>query len=275
MVAAAPSRSSRRLWTRWILLVVFVTALGTAFVTLGEWQLDRLAQRRDRNIATLDNERNPVRPWEQVFIRPIAEADQWQRVSATGTFDAQAQIVVRYRSSGDLTGYEVLTPLRTSKGAVLVSRGLVPVPKGTAIPAVAPPPPAGQVSIVGHVRRDEKGRAAARRPVNGSVRLIDSRSVAATLPYPVAEGYIGLISVDPTQSGDFQPIALPEISDGPHFWYAVQWFMFTGIGVLGVVVFIRGDLRQRRLERNSRQPRDTRPARTTSSHDASRGSDRA
>ena len=46
--------------------------------------------------------------------------------------------------------------------------------------------------------------------------------------------------------GGFQPVALPEISDGPHFWYAVQWFMFTGIGALGVFVFIRGDLRERR-----------------------------
>jgi flagellar biosynthesis/type III secretory pathway M-ring protein FliF/YscJ len=41
-------------------------------------------------------------------------------------------------------------------------------------------------------------------------------------------------------------VLVPELSDGPHFWYAVQWFMFTGIGVLGVVVFIRGDLRARR-----------------------------
>ena len=50
----------------------------------------------------------------------------------------------------------------------------------------------------------------------------------------------------PAQSGDFVPVEVPEISEGPHFWYAVQWFMFTGIGIAGVVVFIRGDLRARR-----------------------------
>ena len=59
----------------------------------------------------------------------------------------------------------------------------------------------------------------------------------------MVDGYIGLLTVDPPQDGGFKPIALPEISDGPHFWYAVQWFMFAGIGLAGIVVFIRGDVR--------------------------------
>ena len=50
----------------------------------------------------------------------------------------------------------------------------------------------------------------------------------------------------PSRPADFEPVRLPEISDGPHFWYAVQWFMFTGIAVAGIVVFIRGDLKDRR-----------------------------
>ncbi len=246
----------RRLWVRWALLIAFVAALGTAFVNLGEWQLDRLHQRRDRNVSTLGNEQRPVQPWERVFTRQITDADQWQRVSATGTFDGEHQLVVRYRSSGDTTGYEVVTPLRTATGTVLVDRGIVPVSTGSQIPGTAPAPPSGQVTVVGHVRRDEEGRGSARTPVDGSIRLIDSAAIAGTLPYPVADGYIGLLSVDPPQAGGFQPVALPEISDGPHFWYAVQWFMFTGIGLLGVVVFIRGDLRERRTGRR-------RPAGTT------------
>ena len=55
--------------------------------------------------------------------------------------------------------------------------------------------------------------------------------------------------MQPEQQGGFQPIRLPDLSEGPHFWYAVQWFMFTAIGVAGIVVFIRGDLRARREER--------------------------
>ena len=245
------------------MLIAFVAVLGTAFVNLGEWQLDRLHSRRDRNVSTVHNEEQPVRPYEQVFTSTITDADQWQRVSATGTFDADHQYVLRYRSSGDTDGYEVVTPLRTSTGAVLVDRGIVSLANGAVIPAVAPPPPTGPVTVVGHVRRDEQGKRSARDPVDGSMRLIDAQAIAATLPYPVADGYIGLLSVDPVQAGGFSPVTLPEISDGPHFWYAVQWFMFAGIGLLGIVVFIRGDLRERRTgqRKTPRNPKTPRPPR--------------
>ncbi|GAA3560135.1 SURF1 family protein [Microlunatus spumicola] len=259
----------RRLWVRWALLIAFVAVLGTAFVNLGEWQLERLHSRRDRNVSTVANEQQPVRPWTDVFTKTITDADQWQRVSATGTFDSGHQYVLRYRSTGDTDGYEVVTPLRTDAGTVLVDRGIVSVTNGAPIPSVAPAPPSGVVTVVGHVRRDEEGKRSARVPVNGSMRLIDSQAIAATLPYPVADGYIGLLTVDPPQDGGFSPIDLPEISDGPHFWYAVQWFMFAGIGLAGIVVFIRGDIRERRTgQRKTPKPKkpvdDDRPALTPS-----------
>lgn len=239
----------RRLWVRWTLLIVFVAVLGTVFVRLGGWQLERLDQRQARNVATLSNEQRPVRPYTEIFTRPIVENDQWQRVEARGTFDADHQLVVRYRSNGDAEGFEVVTPLRTPAGTVLVDRGFVPVSRGTQIPTTAPAPPAGEVTVVGHVRRNEQGRQAAKVPVNGQVRLVNSDAIGATLPYPVQNGYIGLLTVTPAQSGGLEPVALPEISEGPHFWYAVQWFLFAGLGLAGIVVFIRSDLRERRLAR--------------------------
>ncbi len=237
------------MWVRWALLITFVTVLGTAFVNLGEWQLDRLQQRQTRNADTVRNEAAPVRPLADVFTAALTDADQWQRVEARGTFDAEHQYVLRYRKNAGTDGYEVVTPLRTAQGTVLVDRGFISVPRGVQIPSVAPAPPAGEVVVVGHARRNEKGRRAALTPVNSEMRQISSDAIAPTLPYPVLNGYLGLLTVTPAQEGGFTPIELPEISDGPHFWYAVQWFMFTGIGVLGIIVFIRGDLRTRREER--------------------------
>ena len=236
----------RRLWLRWALLIVFVAVLGVVFVSLGNWQLDRLAQRKERNATTIANEQQPVQPYEQVFTHPITDADQWQRVEARGSFDADHQFVVRYRSNGGADGYEVVTPLRTASGAVLVDRGVIPLERGTRIPTVAPAPPTGDVTVVGHVRRNERGRRAATTPAGNHVRLINSAAIAATLPYEIESGYIGLLVVQPEQQGGFRPIQLPDLSEGPHFWYAVQWFMFTAIGVAGIVVFMRGDLRARR-----------------------------
>ena len=52
-----------------------------------------------------------------------------------------------------------------------------------------------------------------------------------------------------TFAARWAPVAVPELTSGPHFWYAMQWFMFAGIGILGIVVFIRSDLRDRRTAR--------------------------
>ena len=246
----------RHLWLRWASLVVFVVALGVVFVNLGQWQLDRLDQRRTRNEAILANEKKAVRPLAEVFTRPLTDADQWQRVEAQGTFDAEHQFVVRYRRNGGAEGYEVVTPLRTGGGVVLVDRGFVEA-SSSQIPRVAPPPPSGEVTVVGHVRRNEQGRRAATTPVEGQMRLINSEAVAAELGYPLLNGYVGLLTVTTPQTRGFVPVELPEISEGPHFWYAVQWFLFTGIAVAGIVVFIRGDLRDRREETSVTEQRTT------------------
>lgn len=236
----------RRLWVRWVLLIVFVAIIGTVFVSLGDWQLDRLGERRERNAATIANEQAPVRPAEEVFTRTITEADQWQRVEARGTFDADHQFVVRYRENGGNNGYEIVTPLRMATGTLLVDRGFVPLPRSARIPAAGPAPPSGEVVVIGHVRRNEQGRRKAVTPVDGQLRLINSDAIGATLPYPVLNGYVGALVVQPPQAGDLQPLAVPELSEGPHFWYAVQWFIFTAFAVAGIVVFIRSDLRTRR-----------------------------
>jgi cytochrome oxidase assembly protein ShyY1 len=247
----------RRLWVRWALLIVFVALLGVAFVFLGDWQLDRLEQRRDRNATTITNEQGAVQPASSVFVQPITDADQWKKAEAIGTFDGDRQFVVRYRQHAEAEGYQVVTPLRTDFGTLLVDRGFVPLPRGVAIPSTAPAPPTGTVKVVGFVRRNEQGGSGAVQPDSGQVRLINSDGLQAALPYPVVNGYLSALTVDPPQSGGFQPIEPPELSEGPHFWYAVQWFMFAAIGALGIVVFIRADLRDRRLASNSRDRKES------------------
>ena len=241
----------RALWLRWTLLIAFVAVLGTVFVNLGDWQLRRLEDRRERNDITVANESRPVRPFTEVFNRPLVPADEWQRVEARGTFDGANQFVVRYRSKGSTPSYSVVTPLRTPAGTVLVNRGLIPLDSGNRVPSTGPAPPAGDVTVVGLVRLDEQGRRSAITPAEGSVRYINSTALAAALPYPVLNGYIGALSVNPPQAGGFVPEDTPELSDGPHFWYAVQWFLFAGLAILGIGVFIRSDLRARRAAGNA------------------------
>lgn len=239
----------RRLWLRWLALAVFVVALAIVFVNLGFWQLARLDQRRAMNNSVVAHENSTPVSFESVFNRTIVEADQWQRVSVQGTFDAEHQYLVRYRSNGEQSGYEVITPLHTTTGAwVLVDRGFGVKPNDADYPTTLPAPPSGQVSITGYVRRDEQGGQDAMTPVQPShtIRLINSTALAATLPYPLVNGFISVIESTPAQEGGLVPVQPPELTEGNHFSYALQWFAFAGMAGIGLVVLIRSDVRAAR-----------------------------
>lgn len=239
----------RRPWLRWLALAVFVVALTIAFVNLGRWQLDRLDQRRAMNSSVVAHQNTPVADFAAIYTRTIVEADQWQRVTVRGTFDPDHQFMVRYRSLGPASGYEVLTPLRTTTGAwVLVDRGFGTKPNDEDYPAALPAPPAGEVAILGYVRRDEQGSQEATTPVapSNAVRLVNSAAVAGTLPYPLVNGFVSVLEITPAQSGDLAPVTPPELTEGNHFSYAIQWFTFAGMAGLGLVLLIRSDMRAMR-----------------------------
>lgn len=247
-----------RLWVRWTLLAVVVVALAITFVNLGEWQLNRLDQRRERNATVVAHESAPVVPYETVFTRVIDEADQWQRVRVTGVFDAAHQLQVRYRSHEGDTGWELVTPLRASDGrTVLVDRGFVARPAGQDFPTALPAPPAGEVTLVGYVRRNEQGNGTALQVNQGTVRLVNSDAIAAWLGEPLVNGYISLLEVTPRQSAELRPVTPPPLDEGPHLSYALQWFAFTVIAGVGLLVLIRNDLRDKRRdeERAARRAR--------------------
>lgn len=253
-MGAAPTRGRR--WLRWLVLAAFVVALAIAFVNLGFWQLARLDQRRAANNTVLGHENSAIADFSTVFTRPITEADQWQRVRVSGTFDAAHQFLVRYRSNGPESGFEVVTPLRTPEGTwVLVDRGFIAKPADRDYPAVLPSPPAGEVRIVGHVRRDEQGSPEAMTPLppTNTVRLVNSAALGATLPYPVVNGYLSVVEISPAQDGGLVPVRPPELTEGNHFSYAIQWFTFAAMAGLGLVLLIRSDLRATKLAATSPQ----------------------
>ncbi|HHU40286.1 MAG TPA: SURF1 family protein [Propionibacterium sp.] len=237
----------RRTWVRWTLMTLFVVALGFTFVNLGQWQLDRLDQRRDRNATTAEHENAPIQPFEEVFGSTIQDSDQWQRVEVRGTFLTDKQVQARYRSFDGRTGWELVTPLETTTGqTVLVDRGFVERPAGQDFPRVFPDPPAGEVQLTGYVRRNEQGKPNQMTPTENTVRLINSDTLSEALGLPLVNGYIALIDVTPAQSAELEPVTPPPPTEGPHWSYAMQWFAFTAIAAIGLVILIRNDIRDRK-----------------------------
>ncbi|NLE96878.1 MAG: SURF1 family protein [Propionibacterium sp.] len=242
---------------RWGSLVVLVLVLVAVFIRLGEWQLDRLEERRAMNaLVELHAQQDPV-PYEQVMNRIMTDEDQWQPVTITGTYTGET-FHVGYRNQG-ATGSEVLSVMEAHDGRhVLVDRGFIPRPAGAPDPDPPEAPP-GEVTVTGYVQRDERGRDSAITPHEFHIRLIDSEAISQWLGRDLVNGYVTVTESSPADDPMLEPIALPELDDeGPHESYAWQWFAFTLIAVVGVVVLIRADIRDRRKAQRRKEQREAR-----------------
>lgn len=229
---------------RYVAMVALGAVLATAFVLLGRWQLDRLEERRAGNDTIVAHRELPVVPYQERMNDVITDADQWYRVTATGTYGPQ-QFQLRYRSLNGAYGSEIFGVLQTEHGNVLVDRGFLPRQPGFPDGAM-PDAPDGEVTVTGYVRRNMRGDDNSKTPHEGQLRTIDSDFVGRSLGIDIANGYIQLIESDPPETSELTPLGEPQLTEGNHLSYALQWFAFTVIGVIGMGVLIRSDIRDRK-----------------------------
>ncbi len=214
-------------------LVVIVLAYACWW--LGTWQFHRLADRKHDNAVIRTNESRTPAPVADVLApgRPATSDQEWRRVTATGTYDTADTVVVRYRTSQEgESGIDVVVPLVTADGtALLVDRGWTASANQGADPGDVPAPPSGKVTITGWVRVDATGDSTS--VTDHSTRAISSAEIAPTLDMPVYGGFVDLKAEDPAPAKPLEPTALPELDNGPHFFYGLQWWFFGVLAVFG------------------------------------------
>ncbi|WP_134766110.1 SURF1 family protein [Nocardioides sp. 1609] len=243
---------------RWLLFGLTVVLLSTFAWWLGEWQFGRLEDRKERNAAVRANEDQDPAPVEDVLAPPgdgLPQDEEWRVVTATGTYDVDDTVIVRYRTRDGQAGVDVVVPLVTPSGtAVVVNRGwLATENRGTASPDDVPAPPSGEVTITGWARVDGTGDSTAVE--DQSTRAINSEEIGAALSREVYGGFVNLRSEDPPAATTLEQTELPELDNGPHFFYGLQWWFFGLLALFGFG-YLAYDERKRgpRGERPHREP---------------------
>ena len=99
------------------------------------------------------------------------------------------------------------------------------------------------MTVVGRTRVSEPASPGP-RPA-GQVRRIDVPAIAADLPYPLYGGYLDRITEDPRARPSPEVLVLPELGDGPHLVYAVQWWLFALLALGGFLVLARREAADR------------------------------
>ncbi len=241
----------------WAFVVVALVA-AAFFARLGAWQLARLADRRAESRLVAARMQLPPAGLDGSSRLEELPADSmaWRRLRLRGTWDFEHEVVIRGRASRGTPGVHVVTPLRLDPGwGVLVLRGWLPAADGlSADLAGARPGRRGREVEVVEVEVEGlalAGEAPSRIPPRtltfGSAEhlvlgALTIEQAAGSLPYDLLPVFVLL--TDPSGfSGAPFLLDEPAPSDGPHLWYAVQWFAFALITLSGTVAYVRTRLR--------------------------------
>ncbi|MEU2064918.1 SURF1 family protein [Streptomyces sp. NPDC013455] len=253
---------------QWVILTLVAIALIPTMIELGFWQQHRYEQRTARNdLVSAALHAKPV-PVEELTSpgHAVTRAEKYRTVTATGTFDTAAEVVVRRRTNADdRVGFHVLTPFVLDDGKVLlVNRGWVPANSTqTAYPKV-PAPPAGRLTVTGRLMADETTAASGIKNLKDlpdrQIMLINSAEEARRLDAEVLGGYIQQ-TAPRAKGGSPQQLSDPGSEDAPlNYAYMIQWWLFAAAVPVGWWFLVRREVRDRAEAPAEPRPEENEPA---------------
>lgn len=249
---------------RWWYVTIFVI-LGVIFLArLGFWQLDRLDQRRALNQLAAERwDQDPFNLNENILPAQINELG-YRRVAVTGTFDYDHQVVLKNQNRETAPGVNLVTPFLLPNGqAILVARGWIPYDQSKPEQWAQFTEATGDTTIVGMIQESQvlPGAAAPETPQTEWFR-IDVAVIQRQMPYPLLPVFLTQLPEPGRGYADLPYREVPfEITEGNHFSYALQWFMFAAILGGGYLPYIAyQEKRRQRVQTLADQP-------DSSSHD--------
>lgn len=212
-------------------MVAILVAFGS--VIASQWQFDRHLSR-----ASFSNQVN------EQLNKPALKIDStlgklpiWQRIKIVGKLDNQVKLL-RNRPLDGRNGFWVITTIDEVNGnkiPVLVGW----IPSGSSANAVVVPPKFENrnYEILGLIRSFEKAQIAADLPKNQLISF-DKSAVVGTTPY-----FVQILELKPAFSlSEIRTVPIPNISQGPHFFYAIQWLVFAAISLIGAGWMTKSEL---------------------------------
>ena len=229
---------------KWIAFHLLCLLGVVLMVNFSIWQFGRLSERREFNSEV--RQRSAL---ETVNISELDLSDpramQWRTAGAIGTYDPSEQVLILNRSQNGVAGLNIVTPLILDDGrAILVNRGFI------GLSATPPSAPLGTVRVLGTVQISEQrtsGQATQASGEQSEFFRLDIALLGEQIDYDLLPVALVAIASEPSESPTIAPINPPELSQGPHLSYAIQWLIFSAAVIVGWVLAIRKSLANRAL----------------------------
>lgn len=230
---------------RWLGYYALLLVFAIACVSFGNWQFDRRAEAR-AEIERIDtNYDAPAISIDEALPDPSVfdeDALKWQTVELHGKYEGEP-FLARNRPGPGGVGSNLVQALRLDDGRVFfIDRGWVAVAGTDTIPASLPAAPSGEVTVLARLRASEP-EVAGRTASGRSIPSFQLEYLATQVDGDTVTGAYGQL-VSETPAGETGALAArPERDEGPHLSYALQWYVFVLIALLGVAYAARQEYR--------------------------------
>lgn len=234
----------------WIISVLLIVSFSYAAISmLAPWQLHKDEDIVARNEQIKEGFEREVVPYSELFDAAgvVPQTSEYFRVSLTGHYLPDSEVLLRLRPVNDGPAFQSLTPFELEDGrVVLINRGFVSS-EGTIVPEITPAP-STPTTIVGFARKNEN--------VPGSTPMEDSgyKQVYGINTEQISE-FTGLdLGTDFVQLAENQPgvlsaMPIPQLDRGSHLSYGFQWIAFGIMAPIGLGYFVWAEFRERRREK--------------------------
>jgi surfeit locus 1 family protein len=212
--------------------VALAVALAALFVHLGFWQLERRGERRASNAALARQLAQSPSPIAEVRA---TGAPVHRRAVVTGVADFEHEFVLTGRSRNGSPGVHIFTPVKVAglERAILVNRGWVYAPDAATVDLSRWRET--RTRFAGYTLRLPRVSAVAAVKGRG-LRSLNAAGVEELVPYPVDEVY--LVARDSADAAAPVRLDAPALDEGPHLSYAIQWFCFAAIALVGAAIVV-------------------------------------
>ena len=213
------------------------------FARLGLWQLARLHEKVRRNASIAAQQLDPAAPLA-TLPRDTAGA-HYRKVTVSGRLDYDHEVILGARTHQGSPGVDLVTPLRIagSDTSILVNRGWVYSPDGASVDR-ARWRERDTATITGYIEvyaPDAGVTNVAREP--RLVRRLRRSELASRIDFPLAPSYL-VATGDSADGAHPARRDLPPLDEGPHRSYALQWFSFMAIALVGAGLMIAHERRR-------------------------------
>lgn len=236
-------------WKRWLIWLLLVCIFSGACFFLSQWQFNRRAEAVAKIEAVAKNyDQSPVHISRLAKLDSFSKANEWRPVGLSGRFLIDNAVLVRNRPYNGSPGFLQVIPFKLSSGEIVaVETGWIPTASDNDAPDVVPLPDAGEQQVIARIRPAEPtlNRDA---PENQIATInVDSLIEKEKLAGPIYRSvYLRLAD---SYNGKELPkiLSKPELTEGNHLSYALQWILFALMAFGALWWAIRQEVEARKI----------------------------